>query len=279
MSALRSTTARSRRRPSQAVRCVPLALLAWGLATGVVHGAPADPGTRPVTLVADDWCPQHCEADPQRKGYVVDIVTEALRSEGFAVDLRYVPWARAMNMVIRGDADGLLTPTVPGFPQFLYASKAVGYQQYCFYVPESSHWRYTRFSDLLGKRLAYLKDSGFGALDDYLKAHKSSITTTEMTDGRDFARRLFKFLGLQRADAVIVTTDVYAYSVAKGDISPDFKPAGCLADEKMAVGLSPAQPERSRAIGAALDQGITRLRASGRLKKILANYGLTVWPD
>lgn len=231
-----------------------------------------------VRLIADDWCPQHCESGHAEKGYVVDIVTQALTLEGVPYTLQYMPWARAMNMVTRGQADGLLTPTVPGFPQFVYHDKAVGYQQYCFYVDAASNWKYNGFADLNGKRLAYLKDSGFGPLELYLKNNKAGIATTELTGDKDFAKRLFAFLGLKRADAVIVTTDVFAYGQARGDIAKGFKQAGCLAQEKMAVGLSPANASRSRAIGQALDQGIAKLRSSGGLKKILDRYGMQVWP-
>lgn len=258
---------------SVAVLCIAFA------GVGHAQGSGAGLQQKPVRLIADDWCPQHCESGHAEKGYVVDIVSQALALEGIPYTLQYMPWARAMNMVTRGDADGLLTPTVPGFPQFLYHEKAVGFQQYCFYVDAESRWKYNRFTDLNGKRLAYLKDSGFGPLEDYLKVNKSIITTTEMTGDKDFAKRLFAFLGLKRADAVIVTTDVFEFGQAQGDIAKGFKRAGCLAQEKMAVGLSPANAERSGAIGSALDRGIAKLRRSGALKQILARYGMQVWPE
>jgi len=264
----------------QRVLCFSLALLCLGFANmGNAQPRIAVWQQKPVRLVADDWCPQHCESGHSEKGYVVDIVSRALALEGVPFTVQYVPWARAMNMVTRGEADGLLTPTVPGFPQYLYHDKAVGFQQYCFYVDSASDWKYNRFADLNGKRLAYLKDSGFGPLEDYLKANQASIATTELTGDKDFAKRLFAFLGMKRADAVIVTTDVFAYGQSQGDIAKGFKRAGCLAQEKMAVGLSPANTERSRAIGQALDQGIGKLRSSGALKKLLARYGMQVWPE
>jgi hypothetical protein len=100
-------------------------------------------------------------------------------------------------------------------------------------------------------------------LEDYLKVNKSIIATTEVTGYRDFAKRLFAFLGLKRADSVIVTTDVFAYGQSQGDIGRDFKQAGCLPLEKMAVGLYAADAKRSKAVGQSLDQGIVKLRNSG----------------
>jgi polar amino acid transport system substrate-binding protein len=105
---------------------------------GYAQASSSDIQQKPVLLVADDWCPQHCKGGQAEKGYVVDIVTQALALEGVPFTLQYVPWTRAMDMVTRGEADGLLTPTVPGFPQFLYHQKAVCYQKYCVYVEAGS---------------------------------------------------------------------------------------------------------------------------------------------
>ena len=94
---------------------------------------------------------------------------------------------------------------------------------------------------------------------------------------RDFAKRLFVFLGLKRGDTVVLTTDVFEYAQQHGDVDRDFRAAGCLEREKMAVGLSRSDPQRSAQIGNALDQGIAQLRRSGQLAKILARYGLKDW--
>jgi polar amino acid transport system substrate-binding protein len=228
-------------------------------------------------LVANDWCPQHCEKDTEDKGYVVDIVSQALRLEGVPFSLRYFPWSRAMLMVDRGEVDGLLTPTIPGFPQYFFHGQAVGYQQYCFYADKSNSWTYGKPADLQGKRIAMLADSGLGELDDYLKANSGTISVTTLTGEHDFAKRLFTFLGLKRADAVVMTTDVFEYGQKKGDIGKNFRPVGCLEREKMAIGLSRKDLERSRMIGKALDQGIAKLRKSGQLAKTLALYGMKDW--
>jgi len=232
---------------------------------------------RPVTLLANDWCPQHCESGTPDQGYIVDIVTQALQLQGVPFTLHYFPWSRAMRMVDRGEADGLLTPTVPGFPQYLFHTQAVGYQQYCFYADKSSTWRYTKPADLQGRHIAMLADSGLGAVDDYLQAHRSSVTVTQFAASNDFAKRLFTFLGRKRADTVILTTDVFEYGQSKGDIGRNFQPVGCLETEKLAVGLSRKDEPRSRLIARALDQGIIQLQKSGQLEKTLARYGLRGW--
>jgi polar amino acid transport system substrate-binding protein len=232
---------------------------------------------KPVSLVVDDWCPQHCQNSTTEKGYVVDIVSQALAIQGVPYTLQYVPWTRAMRMVEHGEADGLLTPTVNGFPQFMYHQQAVGYQQYCFYVDQATHWKFVNYPDLKGRHIALLADSGMGAIEDYLKANKDTIRVTELRGENDFAARLIQFLSSKRADTVVLTSDVFEYIQAKGIAGKGIKSAGCLDREKMAVGLSNVDAARSEWIGNTLDTGIEKLRKSGLLAAILARYGMKDW--
>ena len=237
----------------------------------------ADGLSTPVTLVADNWCPQHCQANGRRKGYVVEIVEQALAEEGVAVNIVYRPWIRALRQTESGTFDGLLTPTVGGYPQFIYHQEPVGFQQYCFYVNAGSSWRYRQPADLHGKRVAYLKESGFGELEKYLTEHKDMIGVESFTGSADVVARIFQFLAAARADTIIMTSDVYDWGVRSGDTPRGVTSAGCLANEKMAVGLSRARPERARLIAERLDSGIRKLRQSGRLKLILDDYGIALW--
>ena len=233
---------------------------------------------KPIALVADDWCPQHCEFDKQHKGYIVDIVSRALAEEGVPYTIVYRPWIRALRLTELGTYDGLLTPTADGYTQFQFHREAVGYQQYCFYVNADSAWTYAAPKDLLGKRVGYLKESGFGKLESYMAANKGAIQVEEFASSADFIRRIFKFLAAGRADTIIMTTDVYDMAVRSGDTARTFKSAGCLPSEKLVVGLTKAHPERSRLIAEKLDSGIRKLRQSGRLKSILDEYGIAMWP-
>lgn len=259
-------------------------LICLALALNVSHGAfaadsklPPMLAQKPVALVADDWCPQHCEFDKTHKGYIVEIVEQALIEEGVPFTLTYTPWTRALRMTETGSFDGVLTPTVNGYDQFLFHREAVGYQQYCFYVNADSKWRYGEPKNLLGKRIGHLKESGFGELEDYLAANKTAIQIETFPGSKDFTHNIFKFLAADRADTIIMTSDVYDFGIRMEKIARNFKSAGCLSNQKLAVGLSKANPERSKLIGEKLDSGIGKLRQSGKLYAILAEYGIAPW--
>jgi polar amino acid transport system substrate-binding protein len=231
---------------------------------------------RSVKLAADDWCPQHCQGDVL-KGYVVEVIEQALATQGATADITYLPWLRAIHEVKRGTYDGLLTPTPAGYPEFVYHEEAVGYQEYCFYTRKEASWRYTRESDLLGQRLAYLKDSGLGRLGTYLATHKGELSVQEFVSSGDFARQIFKFLLSGRTDIIIMTSDVFLYSRKRALIPDAFREAGCLGREKLAVGLAGTDPERARWIARTLDEGIRELKKRGLLAAILAKYGIAPW--
>ena len=178
---------------------------------------PAEFVNKPIALVADDWCPQHCERDKNHKGYIVDIVGQALAEEGVPYTIVYRPWIRALRLTEQGTFDGLLTPTADGYAQFQFHREAVGYQRYCFYVNADSRWTYSAPKDLLGKRVGYLKESGFGKLESFMAAHKDAIQVEEFASSQDFIRRIFKFLAAGRADTIIMTTDVHQVAVRAGE--------------------------------------------------------------
>jgi ABC-type amino acid transport substrate-binding protein len=114
-------------------------------------------------------------------------------------------------------------------------------------------------------------------LEKYLAEHRDLIGADAFTGSTDVVARIFQFLAAGRADTIIMTSDVYDWSVRSGDTPRGVASAGCLANEKMAVGLSRARPERARLIAARLDSGIRKLRQSGRLKLILDDYGIALW--
>ncbi len=231
---------------------------------------------KPIILVTNEWCPQHC-MEGELKGYVIEIVEAALHEEKLPFEIVFQPWLRGLRDVELGRKDGLLTPTVPGFSQFIFHEEAVGFQEYCFYASRQSQWTFRTNADLLGQRVAFLDESGLGPLETYMHDNPSRIHVTRFASDKSYAPRIFQFLSSNRTDLVIITSDVYEFSVKHKIIPDEFRSAGCLGKEKMAVGLTKINEARSRLIAKALDSGIRKLRKSGQLKEILKKYGLTDW--
>lgn len=96
--------------------CAPLAhATLWRLVLAVacmLSGATAaaagrEGAAREIVLAASERVPYLGENLPQ-KGYVAELVAEALRSQGWRVQFRFVPAARARLLVQQGEADGFV---------------------------------------------------------------------------------------------------------------------------------------------------------------------------
>lgn len=228
---------------------------------------------QPVRLVADEWCPQHCQNNPKHKGYIVDIVERALETENVAYQLTYLPWLRAMALTQGGKYDALLTPLKNEFPEAIFNAETVGDQEYCIYTLNTDNWTYSKPSDFDGRQVAYLSSSGIGDLQHYFD-NTDKVAVQTFPGGDDYVTQLFNFLKTQRTNSVIITSDVYGFSVKEKIIDDSYRSAGCLGHNYLHVALSPADRDRSMLIADLLDAGIRKLRESGELNLILERYGL-----
>jgi len=89
-----------------------------------------------VTLATLEWEP-YIGPNMDQKGYVYEIVAEAYKRSGINVDIRFLPWARAVNTAKTGKRDGLFpeyydegrlqdfvfSESFPGGPVGLYKRK------------------------------------------------------------------------------------------------------------------------------------------------------------
>lgn len=144
-------------------------------------------------FAADDWCPVHCSAEEIGGGYIVDIIKEIFDLENIQIEIVFVPWQRAVRGTNSGRYDGLLTPTKKSNPEMFFHSRPIGFQEYCIYSTKDSDWKYSDFSSFKNSRVAYLKDSGLGALDTYFDKNENEIEIFRYSGSDDYIVNLFKF--------------------------------------------------------------------------------------
>jgi len=226
------------------------------------------------TFAANEWCPQQCEHEPNYQGYVVEILAAALNEVKASYKIEWVPWSRGLDMVRRGQIDGMLGPTVEGFPEFHFGKESIGHQEYCFYTNRDSKWTFTKPEDLFGQNIAYLKESGLGSLEDFITKNKKKIKTHEFVLSDNVISIEFQFLAKKRCDAVILTSDAVQYSIGRKIIPNQFRSAGCLGKETLAVGFSKVNFARSQKISNMLDDGLRKIKSNGEYNKILKKYNM-----
>ena len=216
------------------------------------------------------WCPYACnEAEPQW-GFAVEIAQAALKSAGYSVDYRNMPYERALREVQAGRIDATLPTFRREAPDFIFPEHSASLTEYCFYVPDNEPWRYSSLESL--KNIRFVATAGYSygkTIDDYIAANLEQ--STALIKGDDVPERLRRMVHLGRYDALLDDRLLFESSQSINGLVN----AGCL-DESHAgyLALSPEDPDRSDAIAGAFNRGFERIRADGQICKILEKYGL-----
>ncbi|NLF51490.1 MAG: amino acid ABC transporter substrate-binding protein [Leptolinea sp.] len=122
-----------------------------------------------VRLAAGEWVPYTGETLP---GYGCDaqIVTEVFARMGFAVEIEFFPWARAMTLARNGEYDGTLEwDDTPDWREFFYInSEPISPQEWVFFHRKDDLFEWTTLKDLTGKRIGvtsgYIYSNAFSHL-------------------------------------------------------------------------------------------------------------------
>lgn len=226
-----------------------------------------------LRMIATDFCPFNCESG-QPPGYVVDIVKRLFDAPTMPVTVAYSSWTAAVERTRSGSYSVALTPAHSEAPDFIFPSEAIGVQRFCFFRKNDSAWTYAGPDSLKAHKIGLLRDASMAELNDWVNAPENA----ERLDFVNLAKGTeanFRKLAAGRVTLVIEDEAVAGFFL-KNNPQPVAK-AGCLAGEQIYFGVSPTLGDAGRALAAKFDTGIKTLRASGELKAILDNYGLTDW--
>ena len=231
-----------------------------------------------ITLVADAWCPFNCAANGEHPGLMVETAREVFAAAGHDVLYVEVPWSRAIKQVREGRATAVLGAVHREVPDFVFPQEPLGVVSNAFFVRAGEHWKYDGPQSLAGLRLGVVQDYDYGGeLQDYIDGHANDPGHVQFALGEDpLATNIHKLLR-GRIDVVVATEAVGRWAIRTLGVENWVAVAGDDGSElELFIAFSPAldeSPEYARL----LDEGVRRLRASGRLAEILAAYGIRDW--
>lgn len=226
-----------------------------------------------ITVAAIDWCPQICH-DTKQKGYILDIATEIFDQSGITLNVKIVPWSRAIEMTKSGLAYALLAPAKPEAPSLLYPEHPIGYQQICFFAHRLAAWRYETETDLAGKRIGIAHDVSVPSLESFIERYPYNFHFQPYHE--NFIEHNVRMVIRGRLDAFLFTRKSLFYTLQKLGFEKDIKEVGCLPQEAIYMAFSPKADKAETVVHlrAIFDKGMVRLQQTGRLGRILASYGL-----
>ena len=255
------------------VQCVLPALL-W--AAGLLGGGTLAAQNRTVTLTTLDWEP-YIGQDLPGQGYVHEIVTEAFKSVGYQVTIRFYPWARAVEEAETGKADGLF-PEYYGEARkakFVFSSSFPG-GPVGFMARTSS--RITFLADPqrdLERVLQGLKQYRFGVVRGYINTQIFDQATYLQKDQATDDEQNLRKLEASRVDLIFIDKFVAQYLIRTR--CPDF--AGQLEFLEPPLEVKPLYIVFSRQAPGYdqkmkdFNEGLARLQKTGALRGILKKYG------
>ena len=243
---------------------------------GILLGEPARSDT--LTLVADEWCPYNCRPGAAQEGFLVDIARTVFEGAGDQVNYQVVPWSRAIADTRNGKFDAVIGAAQEETPDFVFPAKPVIVSYSAFFVRAGTNWRYTGAESLAGITLGATAGYSYNEeIDAYIAAHKGDaarvqIAASEKALDNNIGKLLASRIGAAIEDPYVMRRELERIAKTAAVIE-----AGRVRTGLVFIAFSP-KSAHSKERAAVLDRGIERLRESGRLKEIMARYGIEA-PD
>jgi len=228
---------------------------------------------------ASPYCP-FTVCEDGKDGYVTDIVNAIYKDAGYSVRILNVPWNRAIAMVKDGSALGIINIAKKTAPALIFPHAEVARYNAVFFTRKSNPWVYNGLDSLKGRRLGLIKNYSYGENSPPLASFlKNSADSVDWFGGLNPLADIFRAIDSGSVDATVEDLAVGNYVLKKAGEADKFKVAGYVAKSEPVIGYVAFTNKnfKSQHLADVFDQGIVKLRKSGRLKTILADYGLTGW--
>jgi polar amino acid transport system substrate-binding protein len=233
-------------------------------------------GADTITIAADNWMPYNGDGKTET-GYMVDCAREIFAKAGHTIVYEVVPWSRAIEEARSGVYNGIIGAAEGDAPDFVFPAVELGFAGQGFLTRKSLAWKYDGIKSLAGIKLAVIQDySYFPELDEYIKVNKNDKKRIDFGFGTNPLESNLKKLAEGQVDALVDNSYVLKYVVAKLKLQDKVSSGGGVPPDRLYIAFSPANP-KSKTYAKILSDGIEQLRRSGRLKEILAKYGLVDW--
>jgi polar amino acid transport system substrate-binding protein len=232
-----------------------------------------------LTVQADRWCPYNCEPGSPAPGYVVEVLQAIFEGSGTKIRYQIVPWDRALMQTRDGNSDAAIGATQNEVNTFglLIGSESVGNSSDCLYVAANNQMKFSKVDDLdTLNRIGVASGYNYSEeIDAWLKRpqNKSKVFVQK---GEGPAETNARNLALGRLDGLIEDHYVMQQVIVKFGLEHKVILAGCQQQTKIFVAFSP-KLKNATAMVKKFDDGMSKLRQSGRLSKILARYELIDW--
>jgi polar amino acid transport system substrate-binding protein len=157
----------------------------------------------PLRLVTDQWIPYENLSDPEAPGFSTEVLKGVFASMSQEASFEEFPWARAAQLVFRGERDALFTAFYNDErARFCHFPKEpLARDKWIFFVrtADAGRLRFSSFEDLVGHEIAVLRGASISPeFWDFVRQHRNIAETAS-----DEAN--FRMLDAGRVDYVVAS--------------------------------------------------------------------------
>ncbi|MBF0240156.1 MAG: transporter substrate-binding domain-containing protein, partial [SAR324 cluster bacterium] len=234
-----------------------------------------------LSVRADFWPPFNGDPKASRPGYMIEVLKAIFEPLEYGVDYQLLSWDSALKSVNNGESDLAVGTEPDESPDFLFPDEPIGMTLNSFFIRKDQKWRYQGIDSLRKIRLGIVQDYSYvDAIDAYIQDPKNADKLL-VSKGKYPMKFLLPKLLNGDIDAVIETPQVIQWNIKEQNIPPNqIVPAGNPGQyDNIYAGFSPHKNKinTSRQYAKLFDQGIRKLRESGKLQTILDQYGIQDW--
>lgn len=249
---------------------------------GVLMGFLASPvkAEETITLVADEWCPYNCAPNGEKKGFMVEIATQAFAKHGIKVSYKTLPWSRAINDVRNLKYTAIIGSSYDDAPDFIFPKLSQGKIRNAFFVEKDSKWKYTGKDSLKTISLGVIADYSYNEeIDAYIKENAKNPRLVQIVAGdKALNNNVLKLLE-GRIHALLEDESVMNNYLSDFTEASSIRIAGYLPEtrsDNIYIAFSPKEP-KAKEYAEILATETKKMRKNGELKKILVRYGVLDW--
>lgn len=224
-------------------------------------------------LRADSWMPFNGDPAAEKPGYVIELLREIFEPQGIKIDYQVMPWAEALQAAAAGQIDGVIGANATEAAKLLIGTESIGEPQFSLFVRKDNPWIYQNMRSLQSVRLGAVEGySYWESIDGYIK--KSASPAVKFYSGNTPAVDALADLSSGRIDVFVESVMVFYWALkTTGQKISDYRAAYTEPTEPLYVAFARNKPGLGYV--RKMDEGLARLRASGRYDAILGKYGFS----
>ena len=230
-----------------------------------------------IKLGVTERCPYICAENADNQGLLIDIVEGIFDKVDVQIEIQYFPMNRAIRMLDNNEIDGVIGILQRNAPELVYPDESIGQVRYLMYTSEKSDWLYTGLNSLKGKVLGVEVGKSYGIADSYIQRHTNDKRIIYQHYGENSTENLMKLLGNEYIDILFEDKNVLDFHI-KNMKGGKLKEGGTIPPDNLYIGFSPSN-EHAQKFADMVTSGITDMRKTGELAKIMESYGLSDWKN